>query len=332
MLKVAERITVAAGMAVGALLLMGVNCPVQAQPYPASHPIRFIVPYSPGGAVDFVSRTVADKLSKAWGCAVIVDNRPGGGTNIGSELAARSAPDGYTFLLASVSNTVNMTLYSQKLLHYDIVKDFAPVCMLTTAPNVLVVHPSLPARSVKELISLAKSRPNQLTFGSAGIGSSNHLSGELFKMMADIDIVHVPYKGGGSAVTDILGGHISMFFGQMPTTMPHVRGGMLRALGVTSAKRSKSAPDLPTIAESGLPGFEQSSWHGLLAPAGTPQPIINKLYTELARILRMPDVEERLAAQGVDVVAGSPAELATFIRHDVEKYSKLLKKANITLE
>ena len=151
-------------------------------------------------------------------------------------------------------------------------------------------------------------------------------------MMADIDIVHVPYKGGGSAVTDILGGHISMFFGQMPTTMPHVRGGMLRALGVTSAKRSKSAPDLPTIAESGLPGFEQSSWHGLLAPAGTPQPIINKLYTELARILRMPDVEERLAAQGVDVVAGSPAELATFIRHDVEKYSKLLKKANITLE
>jgi len=318
-----------AARAVVAILLHGVGSVAYAQSYP-SRPIRFVVPYVPGGGVDFVGRTVAQKLAETWNHSVIVDNRPGGGTNIGSEHVARAAPDGYTLLVAGVPNTVNMTLYKKP--PYDVEKDFAPVVRISTAPNILVVHPSVPAKSVKALIALAKSRAGQLTYASAGFGSSNHLSGELFRIMAGIDIVHVPYKGGGAAVTDLIAGQVSMYFGTTPSTAPHVRTGRLRALGVTSAKRSAIIPDVPTIAESGLPGYEQSAWHGLLAPAGTPEPIISKLNTEIVRILQLPDMKERFATQGVDVVGSLPTDFAAFIKRDVAKYRKLLKSANIHVD
>jgi len=317
-----------------ALLLALVLSPAAAQQpeaYPRSgRPIRFVVPYVPGGGVDFVGRTVAQKLGETWNHPVIVENRPGAGTNIGSELVARAAPDGYTLLVGGVPNTANMTLIRK--MPYDVVKDFAPVCRLTTAPNVLVVHPSVPARSVKELVALAKAHRGELTYASAGVGSSNHLSGELFRIMAGVDIVHVPYKGGGAAVTDLLAGQVSMYFSTTPSSMPFVRAGRLRALAVTSARRSPIVPDVPTIAESGLPGYEQSAWHGIFAPAGTPAAIVGKLNDELVRILRLPEIAERLAAQGVDVVASSPAELAAFVRQDVAKYAKLVKTAGIRVD
>ncbi|HYH42742.1 MAG TPA: tripartite tricarboxylate transporter substrate binding protein [Burkholderiales bacterium] len=311
------------------VLLTGISPAVQAQTYP-SRPVRLIVPYVPGGGVDFVGRTVAQKLTETWGSPVIVDNRPGGGTNIGSELVARSAPDGYTLLIAGVPNSVNMTLY--KKLPYDVLKDFAPITRTTTAPNILVVHPSVPAKSVKELLALAKSRPGQLTYASAGVGSSNHLSGALFTTMGGVDILHVPYKGGGAAVTDLMGGQVSMYFGTTPSTAPHVKSGRLRALGLTSAKRSALLPELPTIAEAGLAGYEQSAWHGLLAPAATPQPIIDKLHADVVRALRSPDVAQKMASQGVDVITSTPAEFTAFIKQDVAKYAKLVKSANITVE
>jgi tripartite-type tricarboxylate transporter receptor subunit TctC len=317
-----------AAWATAALLVCAVE-PVPAQTYP-TRPIRFVVPYVPGGGVDFVGRTIAQKLSETWNHPVIVDNRPGGGTNIGSELVARSAPDGHTLLVGGVPNSVNMTLYRKP--PYDFVKDFAPISRLSTAPNILAVHPSVPARSVKDLITVANSRRGELTYASAGIGSSNHLSGELFKMMAGVDIVHVPYKGGGAAVTDLLAGNVSMYFGTTPSTMPHVRSGRLRALGVTGATRSPTIPEVPTIAESGLPGYEQSAWHGLFAPAGTPPAIINKLQSEVVRLLGLPEMKERFSAQGVDVIGSSATELAAFMQQDVAKYAKIVKTAGISID
>ncbi len=319
--------------AAGGVLLAVCTVEVSAQPtaiaYPV-RPIRFIAPYVPGGGVDFVARVVATKLSETIGQQVIVENRPGGGTNIGSELVARSAPDGYTLLIGGVPNTVNTVFF--KKLPYDVVKDFAPVSQMTTAPNILAVHPSLPVRSVKDLIALAKARRGELTFASAGIGSSNHLSGELFRVMAGIDIIHVPYKGGGAAVTDLLAGQVSMYFGTTPSTVPHVRTGRLRALAVTSLQRSRATPDIPTMAEAALPGFENAAWHGLFAPAGTPPAIVEKLHSEVVRVLRMPDTVERMGAQGVDVIAGSPAELAAFVKQDLVKYDKLVKSAGLRIE
>jgi tripartite-type tricarboxylate transporter receptor subunit TctC len=302
---------------------------IHAQAYP-TRPIRIVAPYVPGGGVDFVARTVAAKLTEVIGQQVIVENRPGGGTNIGSEAVIRAAPDGYTLLLGGVPNTANMTLFKKP--PYDVVKDFAPVIQTTIAPNILAVHPSVPARSVKELIALAKARRGELTFASAGIGSSNHLSGEMFRIMANLDIIHVPYKGGGAAVTDLLAGQVSMYFGTTPSTVPFVRAGRLRALAVTSLQRSKAAPDIPTMAETALPGFEQSAWHGLLAPAATPPVVINKLNADVLRVLRMPDVIERMAAQGVDTIGNTPAEFAAFIKQDVVKYEKLVKAAGIKIE
>ena len=315
--------------AVCGALLIGAAGSMRAQDYP-TRTVRFIVPYVPGGGVDFVGRTLAQKLSDSWGQAVIVDNRPGGGTNIGSELVARAAPDGYTLLIGGVPNTVNVTLYPK--LSYDLIRDFAPVILLDTAPNVLAVHPLVPAKSVRELIALAKAHRGALTYASAGIGSSNHLSGELFRTMAQIEIVHIPYKGGGAAVTDLLGGHVTMYFGTTPSTMPHVRSGKLRALGVTTAKRTRAAPDVPTIAESGLPGYEQSAWHGLLAPAATPQTIIATLHAEVLRVLRSQDVTDRFAVQGIEVIGSLPAEFAVFIKQDIAKYEKLVKTAGIRID
>ena len=311
------------------VLMPGLTTVANAQSYP-SRSIRFVVPYVPGGGVDFVGRTVAQKLSEAWGNPVVVENRPGGGTNIGSEVVAHAAPDGYTLLVAGVPNSANMALYQK--LPYDVVKDFAPVILIDTAPNILAVHPSVPVKSVKELIALAKVRRGVLTYGSAGIGSSNHLSGELFRVMAGIEIIHVAYKGGGAAITDLLAGQISMYFGTTPSTLPFVQSGKLRALGVTTAKRTVAAPELPTIAESGLPGYEQSAWHGLLAPAGTPDAVIAKLNAEVNRLIRTPDVGERFKVQGIDLIGGTPADFAAFIRQDVAKYAKLVKTAGIKID
>ncbi len=303
--------------------------PSHAQSYP-TRPIRIVAPYVPGGGVDFVARVIAGKLSETIGQQVIVENRPGGGTNIGSEAVVRAAPDGYTVLLGGVPNTANMILFKKP--PYDVVKDFAPVTQTTIAPNILAVHPSVPARSVKELIALAKSRRGELTFASAGIGSSNHLSGEMFRIMAAIDIIHVPYKGGGAAVTDLLAGQVSMYFGTTPSTIPFVRTGRLRALAVTGAQRSRAAPDIPTLSETALPGFEQSAWHGILAPAATPPAVIAKLNSEVVRVLRLPEIIDRMAAQGVDTIGNSPAEFAAFIKQDVVKYEKLVKSAGIKIE
>jgi tripartite-type tricarboxylate transporter receptor subunit TctC len=314
---------------VAALCLAGVCACVQAQSYP-SRPVRLIAPYVAGGGTDFVARTVATKLSELWGSPVVVENRPGGGTNIGSELVARAAPDGYTLLVGGVPNTVNMSLYRK--LPYDVVKDFAPVIHLDTAPNVLAVHPSLPVKSVKDLIALAKKNPGTLNFGSAGIGSSNHLSGELFKVMAAIDIVHVPYKGGAAAVTDLLAGQITMYFGTTPSTMPLVRAGRLRGLAVTTARRSSVAPELPTMAEAALPGFEQSAWHGIFAPAGTPAAVVGRLNADLNALLKSADVTQRFASQGIEVTGGSTAEFAAFIKQDLAKYQKLVRSAGIKVE
>jgi tripartite-type tricarboxylate transporter receptor subunit TctC len=329
MLRITKRIAFVASVVASVQLLIGVEVSAQTQAYPTKT-IRFVVPYVPSGGVDFVARTLAEKLSQTLGHSVIVDNRPGGSTNIGTELVARSAPDGYTFLVASVPTSVNMTLF--KNLRFNIINDFIHISLLSIAPNILVVHPSLPVKTVNELIAYAKARPGQLTFGSAGIGTSNHLSGELFKIMGGIDMLHVPYKGGGAAVTELLGGHISMYFATPPSVMSHVQSGKLRALGVTSEKRSASVPNIPTISESGLPGFDQSAWHGLFAPAGTPAPIIAKLSAEVVRVLRMPDVEKRFNSQAVDVIASSPEEFAAFIRKDVAKYEKLITAANIHVE
>jgi len=303
--------------------------PAFAQNYPA-RAVRFIVPYLPGGGSDFVARTVAQKLTETWGQTVVVDNRPGGGTNIAAELVVRAAPDGYTAFVGGLPNAVNVSLYKQ--LPFDLMKDFAPVVRMSTIPNLLVVHPSLPVRSVKELIALAKSRRGELTFASAGIASSNHLSGELFKMMAGVDIVHVPYKGGSAAVTDLIAGHVSMYFSTMPSSMPHVRSGRLRALAVTTAKRSGAAPDIPTMAESGLRGFEQSASHGLLLPAGTPPAVVNKLNTEVVRVLRVPDLIEKFAAQGVEAVGSTPEEFTAYLKGEIAKYAKLVKAANIRID
>lgn len=277
-----------------------------------------------------MGRTLAQKLAEALGSPVIVENRPGGGTNIGSEVVAHAPADGYTLLLGGVPNTANRALFQK--LSYDTVKDFAPVVLVDTAPNILAVHPSVPAKSVKELIALAKVRKGLLTYASAGIGSSNHLSGELFRVMAGIDIIHIPYKGGGAAVVDLVAGQVSMYFGTTPSTLPLVKSGKLRALGVTTAKRTVAAPDLPTIAEAGLPGYEQSAWHGLLAPSGTPEPVIAKLNTEVNKFLRSSDVTERFKVQGIDVIGGTSAEFAAYIRQDVAKYAKLVKTAGIKID
>jgi tripartite-type tricarboxylate transporter receptor subunit TctC len=310
-------------------MLTCLHASVNAQTYP-NRAIRVVVPYVPGGGTDFVGRTVAQKLADALGSTVFVENRPGGGTNIGSELVAHAPADGYTLLIGGVPNSANMALFQK--LSYDTVKDFAPVIMIDTAPNILAVHPSVPAKSVKELIALAKVRRGLLTYASAGIGSSNHLSGELFRVMAGIDIVHVPYKGGGAAVVDLLAGQVSMYFGTTPSTLPFVKAGKLRALGVTTAKRTIAAPELPTIAEAGLPGYEQAAWHGLLAPTGTPDAVIARLNAEVNRLLRAPDVVEKFAVQGIDVIGGSPADFAAFIQRDVAKYAKLVKTAGIRID
>ena len=300
-----------------------------AQSYP-SKPIHFIVPWTAGGPTDLVARIVGQKLTESWGQPVVVENRPGAGGQIGLEIVAKATPDGYTLGENNNGDSISVSLY--KKLPYDIIKDFSPVTQMVWAPFILVVHPSVPAKSVKELIELAKSNPGKLNFGSAGIGVASHLTGELFKKMAGVDIVHIPYKGQSQATTDLLGGQVSMMFNNPVTALPLIKSGKLRALAVTSAKRSPVVPDLPAIAESGLPGYDVITWYGVLAPAGTPKEIVTKLNTEIVRILYMPDLQERLAAVSQHPIGNTPEEFAAVIKSEIAKWAKVIKDSGISID
>jgi tripartite-type tricarboxylate transporter receptor subunit TctC len=310
------------------LLLVGSI--VQAQSYPA-RPIRLVVPYPPGGSTDLVARVIGQKMGDAWGQQVIIDNRPGASGMIGNELVARSAPDGYTIVMGTIGPfAVNQALFAK--MPYDPIRDFAPVTLTGNVTNLLVVHPSIPAKNVKELIALARARPGQLTFGSSGTGGAPHLAGELFKIMAKVDAVHVPYKGGGPAMTDLMGGQLSFSFASMPSSLPFAKSGRLRALAVSSAKRSAAVPEIPTVAESGLPGFVVTDWQGVLAPARTPPEIVNKLNAEVIRILALPDVKEKLSTAGMELVTDTPQEFANYIRSESDKWTQVVKRAGVKVE
>ncbi len=296
------------------------------QPYP-SRPIRIVVPFAAGGPSDMLARTLAQKLQEAWGQPAIVDNRTGASGIIGADFVAKSAPDGYTLLLAQVGDTISMSLFSKLPYHFE--KDFAPITLVGQTAFILVTHPSVPAQNVQELIALAKSIPGSLTFGSGSAGAASHLAGELLKTMAGVDIVHIPYKGQAPATTDLLSGQISLMFNNPMTSLGHVKAGRLRALAVSTAKRSSGLPDVPTIAESGLPGFDVGFWLGTLAPTGTPRPIIEKLNAEMVKVVRMPDVVERLGALGVEPIGSTPDEFARIIRAEVVRWAKVVKDAGV---
>ncbi len=299
-----------------------------ADAYP-SKPIRIVVGFPSGGAPDILARIFSEKIS--LGQPVVVDNKPGAGGNIGGEAVAKSAPDGYTLALGTVgTHSINGALYSK--MPYDMVKDFVPVILLASTPNVLVVHPSVPAKNVQELIALAKSKPGQLTFGTPGVGTSLHVAGELFNTMAGTRITHVPYKGRAMAIPDLLGGQITMMFDNLPSALPVVKEGKLRALGVTSAQRSASAPDIPTIAEQGLPGYEATSWFAVFAPAHTPKDVVAKLNSELNRIFTLPDVQAKLKTLGLDPILGTPEKLADYQRSEMAKWAKVVKDSGAKAE
>jgi tripartite-type tricarboxylate transporter receptor subunit TctC len=304
-----------------------------AQDAAANYPnrsIRYIVGYTPGGTADMLARAVGQKLVAAWGQQVIVDNRPGAGTNIGTELGARAAPDGYTLFMPTVANAINPTLYPK--LNYDMLRDFAYVTNFAKVPGIVVVHPSLPAKNAKELIAIARANPNALRHGSTGIGSPHHLAGEIFKTMAGVKMVHVPYKGATPAIADIVAGHIEVYFGAMVSTLPHARSGRLRALGVTSLKRVDAARELPTLDEQGLKGFETGSWFGMAVPAGTPQAIINKLHAESTKALQAPDLRDRMVAEGAEFVGDTPAQFAAFVRGEIEKWGRAVKASGAKVD
>jgi len=303
---------------------------VAAQSYPAK-PIRIIVPFPAGGIADLFGRVIGQKFSESWGQPVVVDNRPGAGGNIGAEIVAKSPPDGYTLVTGSIgTHAVNVSLFSK--LPYDPIRDFAPVSLIMEAEGLLVVHPSVPAKTVKELIALARSRPGQLSYASAGHGTAAHLAGELFKSMAKVDMVHVPYKGNVPAITDLIAGQTSLLFATMPTVLPQVQAGRLRALAVTSSARSPAAPELPTIAEAALPGYSVTNWIGVFAPAGTPREIILKLNAEIVRTMQAPDIQKRLLNEGAKFTPWSPDQFASFVKAELAKWAKVVKEAGIRVD
>jgi tripartite-type tricarboxylate transporter receptor subunit TctC len=300
-----------------------------AQTYPAKS-VRVIVPYAAGGGTDTVARFVAQQITPQWGQQMIVDNRPGAATNIGTEAVVKAPPDGYTLLMGGAANAINMTLL--KKVSYDTTKDLAPIILCTIGANILSIHPSLPAKTVRDVIQLAKARPGQLNFASAGVGSSNHMAGELFKMMANIDIVHVAYKGNTPAMADAVGGHVEMVFAGITATIPFMKSNRLRAIAVSSKTRFPALPDLPTFHESGVPGFETSTWFGLLAPAGTPSAIIAKVNGDVGKILASSDMRERLISMGQVAGGDSPEAFGKFIREEIARYAKIIKGAGIPLQ
>jgi tripartite-type tricarboxylate transporter receptor subunit TctC len=311
--------------AVAALML--VTQPLLAQQNWPTRAVRVIVPYAAGGNTDFTARTVGAKLSEMWGQQVIVDNRPGGGTNIGSELAAKAAPDGYVLFMGGASNAVNMTLYAKP--PYNTLRDFAPVAWCVQGAALLAAHPSLPAKNVKELIALAKSRPGQLNYGHAGLGSSNHMAGELLKVMTGINILHVPYKGNTPSITDAISGNVEMVFSGVPALVPHIKSGRLRGIAISSLERFAAVPDIPTFDESGVKGYEASNWFGLMAPIKTPREIITKVNADTNKVLAMPEVKNRFETEGVVPKGGSTEYFDKFIRSEIVKYEQVIKKANI---
>ncbi len=290
--------------------------------YP-SKPIRWVAPFPPGGTTDIVARAVAQQLSGAFGQQVVIDNRPGAGGNIAAEIVSKAPPDGYTVLTAFPGLTINPSLYSK--LAYDPLKDLAPVILISAAPLILVTHPALPVKSVKELIALAKSRPGELNFPSAGNGTSSHLGGELFKSTARIDIVHVPYKGSNQAIIDLIAGRLSLFVNPLPEMISFVQSGKLRAIAVTSSKRSHVMPQLPTVSEAGLPGFEILTWNGIMAPGATPRPIVMRLHDEVARLLKTPELKKQLEDQGLFIIAAAPDDFARHLRTETDKWAKVVK-------
>jgi tripartite-type tricarboxylate transporter receptor subunit TctC len=306
----------------------GANAVAQAPAYPVK-PVRIVVPSSPGGGTDILARVIAQKLAESLGQQFVVENRPGAGQVIGIEAVARSAPDGYTLLMAASAIVINEVMYAKP--PYDTLRDFAPVTLVASLPNILVVHPTLPVKSVRELIALAKAHPGQLNYSSAGSGTSPHLSMELFRIMAGVTLTHIPYKGTGPATVDLVAGQVQLSMPNVLTALPQIKGGKVRALGVTSAKRATGLPNVPAIAES-LPGYEAIQWYGVLAPAGTSREIVAKLQTEIARILVVPEVKERLAADGADAVGNRPEEFSAYIRAELAKWSKVVKAGGIKFE
>ena len=297
--------------------------------YP-SRPVRIIVPFGAGGPTDVFTRAIAEELRKSLKQTFIMENKPGAGTTIGTDYVAKAAPDGYTLLMVSGTQTVNETLFSHK--PYRLMHDLVPVAPLIDTDLVLVVHPSVPAKNVAELLALARAKPGTLNFGSSGIGSTNHLAGELLKRMTGIDIVHVPYKGAAPAMNDLIAGHIPMMFDNMPAVLPQVQGGSVRAIAVAGAKRAAALPDVPTVAESGVPGFEAFSWFGMVAPAQTPRDVLETLQGDVAAILKMPDVQKRLAELGADPGTVTGAAFGTFLAEDTAKWTEIIKASGATAE
>jgi len=316
------KLAIAIAFAAAALASTG----APAQSYPQKT-VRVVVPYAPGGNTDFTARVIAAKLTDVFGQQIVVENRPGGGTNIGSELVAKAPADGYTLLMGGASNAINMSFYPK--MPYDTLRDFAPVILCVKGANVLSVHPSLPAKNLQELIALAKTRPGQLNYASSGLGSSNMMAGELLKLMAGVNIVHVPYKGNSPALTDTIGGQVEMIFSGVPALLPHIKSGRLRAIAIGSLKRFPALPDVPTIDASGLKGYEATTWFGLMAPAKTPKEIVARLNSEFGKILVSTEVHDRFMNEGIEPIGGTPEQFGAFIRDEIDKYSKVVKATNL---
>ena len=312
--------------AAGALLALATSA--GAQEYPTK-PVRLIIPFPPGGSNDVVGRLIATKLSERLGKQVVVDNRGGAGGVIGTEVTANAAPDGYTLGMISIAHAVNPWLYK---LSYDPIKSFSPVAVLATGPNVLAINPSLGVNSVKELIALAKSKPGEIQYASAGVGSFQHLGGELFKLEAKVDMLHVPFKGGGPAMVDVIGGHTKLLFSSLVQTTPHLKSGKLKALGTGGKTRSSVLPDVPTIAEAGVPGYEATNWWGIVAPAGTPQSIIAKLHKEIAAVQESPEVIQQFARQGAAILQMTTPDFTTFIQSEMTKWGRVVKEGKLKKE
>ncbi len=299
------------------------------QPYP-TRPVRLVVPSAPGGGTDITARIMAPKFSEYFGQQVVVENRAGAATMIGGEVVARSAPDGYTLLMGISTLAINAAMYRK--VAYDALKDFAPIAQVVTLSNVLVTHPSLPARNVKDLVAFAKARPGQVNFASAGVGTNPHLSMELFLSLSGLKMMHVPYKGSGQGIVDVIAGHVPVMMPAVPTALVYIKNGRLRPLGVSGAKRSQAVPDIPTIAEGGIPGYEATQWFGLLAPTGTPRAIVDRWHRETVRALKDPEVRDRLVADGADPVGSTPEEFAAYLRAETIKWAKVVKAIGIQPE